>query len=376
MKRKPNHRYDETGKAFLGVLIYLFVFVYGMRDIYRRSTIETISYIICMGSGWCLIPCANFLQYRSYYKWIDCLDEWNPLYVRGYFRKQAGKSCVWADLKGLFCCQKAILICWILFLLYEIVFRNYLTSFYSEYIFYGFEIVLGPFFLIWLGCRGYYIWRYCADFRYTQNSKGIWQPFSNMARIPGCGCYRPFDCWYHVSEEKIQNRIKASSDKEGYQLLYSFETKDNKESGDIYLRLQNKELQFVFYVRMKEYSLENIKKLNNIFSEFWMENIEEKYNTESASINILFQIDEPDRELNRRLFGVFSVAQKKGRNRLVSVLTYSGKPVLRILDSYGIWRGKKKYCEMRKDFLKLMGLREQDNHRSYWGDEEDYKILP
>ena len=107
-----------------------------------------------------------------------------------------------------------------------------------------------------------------------------------------------------------------------------------------------------------------------------MENIEEKYNTESASINILFQIDEPDRELNRRLFGVFSVAQKKGRNRLVSVLTYSGKPVLRILDSYGIWRGKKKYCEMRKDFLKLMGLREQDNHRSYWGDEEDYKILP
>lgn len=146
MKRKPDHRYDETGKAFLGVLIYLFVFVYGMRDIYRRSIIETISYIICMGSGWCLIPCANFLQYRSYYKWIDCLDEWNPLYVRGYFRKQAGKSCVWADLKGLFCCQKAILICWILFLLYEIVFRNYLTSFYSEYIFYGFEIVLGPFF--------------------------------------------------------------------------------------------------------------------------------------------------------------------------------------------------------------------------------------
>lgn len=140
--------------------------------------------------------------------------------------------------------------------------------------------------------------------------------------------------------------------------------------------MQNKELQFVFYVRMKEYSLENIKKLNNIFSEFWMENIEEKYNTESASINILFQIDEPDRELNRRLFGVFSVAQKKGRNRLVSVLTYSGKPVLRILDSYGIWRSKKKYREMRKDFLKLMGLREQDNHRSYWGDEEDYKILP
>ena len=104
--------------------------------------------------------------------------------------------------------------------------------------------------------------------------------------------------------------------------------------------------------------------------DIWMENIEEKYNTESASINILFQIDEPDRELNRRLFGVFSVAQKKGRNRLVSVLTYSGKPVLRILDSYGIWRGKKKYREMRKDFLKLMGLREQDNHRSYWGDEE------
>lgn len=147
MKRKPDHRYDETGKVFFGVLIYLFVFVYGMRDIYRRSTIETISYIICMGSGWCLIPCANFLQYRSYYKWIDCLDEWNPLYVRGYFRKQAGKSCVWADLKGLFCCQKAILICWFLFLLYEIVFRNYLTSFYSEYIFYGFEIVLGLFFL-------------------------------------------------------------------------------------------------------------------------------------------------------------------------------------------------------------------------------------
>lgn len=88
MKRKPDHRYDETGKVFFGVLIYLFVFVYGMRDIYRRSTIETISYIICMGSGWCLIPCANFLQYRSYYKWIDCLDEWNPLYVRGYFRKQ------------------------------------------------------------------------------------------------------------------------------------------------------------------------------------------------------------------------------------------------------------------------------------------------
>ena len=50
MKRKPDHRYDETGKVFFGVLIYLFVFVYGMRDIYRRSTIETISYIICMGS--------------------------------------------------------------------------------------------------------------------------------------------------------------------------------------------------------------------------------------------------------------------------------------------------------------------------------------
>ena len=73
---------------------------------------------------------------------------------------------------------------------------------------------------------------------------------------------------------------------------------------------------------------------------------------------------------------MFSVAQKKRRNRLVSVLTYSGKPVLRILDSYGIWRGKKKYRKMRKDFLRLMGLREQDNHRSYWGNEEDYKILP
>lgn len=132
---------------------------------------------------------------------------------------------------------------------------------------------------------------------------------------------------------------------------------------------------------MKEYSAANMEKQNRIFSEFWKQQIEKRYPTGSVSMSFLLCIDMMNEELHQRLLDIQSVAQKKGRNRLAAVLTFDGvfwdgkvepgTTSLTVLDSNEIFREKKKYREMRADFLKLMGLREQDNHRSYWGDEDD-----
>lgn len=129
---------------------------------------------------------------------------------------------------------------------------------------------------------------------------------------------------------------------------------------------------------MKEYSAANMEKQNRIFSEFWKQQIEKRYPTDSVSMSFLLCIDMMNEELHQRLLDIQSVAQKKGRNRLAAVLTFDGvfwdgkvepgTPSLTVLDSNEISREKKKYREMRADFLKLMGLREGYNNRSYRGE--------
>ncbi|MED9882994.1 MAG: hypothetical protein UFD80_10045 [Blautia sp.] len=84
----------------------------------------------------------------------------------------------------------------------------------------------------------YYERQYSKDFRYIENSQGIWRPFAYVAQPHGFGYYRPFNCQYYVPKEEIRGNLRKACSENGYR--YAEKVEEGEEYTDIYLRKKKK----------------------------------------------------------------------------------------------------------------------------------------
>ncbi len=320
------------------------------------------------------LPGISFLENRTYYTYADSVSENNPLYVRKYFRQSAGKSMFWANLKGLYWCQVCLSVITLGSWGYVLSAERIPIMFVSNMILNILGCIYWIIFLVWFIFRTYYCWRYNEDFRFIQNTERIWQPFSNLAKTHNLGAYSPFENHYYVHYIKLRENLRMSCSASGYQYVDSYEMHNAGDRTDIYIKRMENEIRIFLLIHLQEYTEDAMKQLNDIFADFWKTYVGKNNRVENAAVLFLLCVEECNKELKERLLSVCSVDQKKGRNRVAAVLTYYGKPSLEILESYGIFREKKKYRELRGELLRLLGMSEKNNHKSY-GDRAEYGLL-
>ena len=321
-----------------------------------------------------LLPGLSKVSDRNHYVWAAKASYYNPLYVKGCFRKFSQKSYFWSELKGLYYCQLIMAAIMIVIWGYIICFKEIPPVFYSNTGIITIGIMSWILFVVWLGFHVYYRWCYNEAFRYTQNEEEIWQPYSYIAKYHGWSKYQPFRNKYYIRYKRMRENLKMSCPVNEYQYVGSYEMGNHEDESDIYIKHMRNEIRIFQLIHVQKYMEDTTKQLNEIFSDFWKTYIGNNSRVENASILFVLCVEEYSKELKKRLLSVCSVDQKKGRNRVAAVMTYYGKPSLTILDSYGMVRGKKKYRELRAEMLTLLGMSEKNNHRSY-GDKEEYGEL-
>lgn len=215
-----------------------------------------VYYLGCIISSWCTLSwnhtnniIGSDIERSSY----------NPLYVRGYIRKNAEKSNFCSFFIGTFCCQIVTIIfwtcIWISIILCQFTDVDYTkkvtffsvpivhfpdimlripTFFYLKIIFHSIGILSWVFIFIRLMLNCYYERQYSKDFRYIENSQGIWRPFAYVAQPHGFGYYRPFNCQYYVPKEEIRGNLRKACSENGYR--YAEKVEEGEEYTDIYLR--------------------------------------------------------------------------------------------------------------------------------------------
>ena len=356
----------------LGVEIVIFFANLDMGKILFEH--EPVCFIGFVLANFIFFSGMSFLEDRTYYIYADSVSEYNPLYVRKYFRKNPGKPIWGANLKGLFYCQVCLgaVTLWSWGSMLSLKWTRFLFS--SKIALRVMGCVYWIIFLTWITFRTFYCWRYNEDFRYLQNSEGIWQPYSNITKTHNIGFYKPFHNHYYVRYKRMQENLRMSCPVNGYQYVDSYEMGNREGESDLYVKYMRDEIRIFQFIHVREYTEDTMKQLNEIFSDFWKAYIGSNKKAEKASLLFLLCVEKYSKELTERLLSVCSVDQKKGRNRVAAVITYYGKPSLTILDSYGMVRGKKKYRELRAEMLTLLGMSEKNNHRSY-GDKEEYGEL-
>ena len=327
-----------------------------------------------LATDFILLPGLSKVSDRNHYVWATKASYYNPLYVKGYFRKFSQKSYFWSELKGLYYCQLIMAAIMIVIWGYIICFKEIPPVFYSNTGIITIGIMSWILFVVWLGFHVYYRWCYNEAFRYTQNEEEIWQPYSYIAKYHGWSKYQPFRNKYYIRYKRMRENLKMSCPVNEYQYVGSYEMGNHEDESDIYIKHMRNEIRIFQLIHVQEYTEDTMKQLNDIFSDFWKTYIGNNSRAGNASILFLLCVEEYSKELKKRLLSVCSVDQKKGRNRVAAVITYYGKPSLTILDSYGMVRGKKKYRELRAEMLALLGMSEKNNHKSY-GDKEEYGKL-
>lgn len=74
-----------------------------------------VSLIGALFSFFCLCPIGRHkihIGREMKYRWADCISEVNPLYVAGFFRKNASDKNILSNLKGKFYCETALCGIW------------------------------------------------------------------------------------------------------------------------------------------------------------------------------------------------------------------------------------------------------------------------
>ncbi|MDC7290458.1 hypothetical protein NXH76_21960 [Blautia schinkii] len=128
------------------------------------------------------IPGINHLGTEGGYMWIDERNTLNPLYVKGFFRRNVSEvsgHSLWAGLKSDFWCQIVCIIQILCLTLYSLCVTAFGVDFnlYAENISSFFFLGIAAFKFV---THSYYMWVYTQAFRYTENEEGIWQPFSKL----------------------------------------------------------------------------------------------------------------------------------------------------------------------------------------------------
>lgn len=307
---------------------------------------------------------------RGFVNWNDEMNDMNPLYVRGYFRENMPENSLMPKLKGMYSLKIIAIILWIITLIYEgyaAITKDYSIVF-ERLLMIGFVISAMGF----RGFSNYYAWRYRMDFRYVENKNGIWKPFTNILSTLDIWDYKSFKCNYWLQYNQIRAKVNKTCRKKKYAYVNSYRLKDNDEC-DIYMRNADAELTIFQLIHIHRYSEEKMQELNEVFEKMWKEHVVQRRREESAAIIFLLCIDEKTWLLNHRLLKMnsdgermlYAVSQKTGRYRLPSILVFSEKHSLYIPANKSFYHGKKKYQEMRQEFLDILGISERYFGRSY-----------
>lgn len=322
-----------------------------------------------------LISEGDIIFTDNVHPWANFRNNSNPLYAGGYFRKNLNKLRWMAGLKGYFFCQMGI----ILFVAILIGYRIYGFLIWGSCRYHNAIVDNALLFSFYFFCiirilhYFYYQRVYIRAFRYTENKRGIWKPFSNICDTVGWwkNGTSSFECNYYMPYERIKQNLDKTCKKSGYSFINAYGLEENEECR-IYHKIQNGRLEIFQLIYMEQYKEEKTEKLNIVFEDYWLKHIEGKYKIENASIIFLLYVKQYNAALRRRFLQFCAVDQKKGRNRLPAVLVFSDYSEITIPPNCGKMHGKKEYKEMRAELLKLLDISEKYNHRHY-GSREEYE---
>lgn len=320
----------ESAERYLGygmlTLVYLLVFWVMPNKIYRMQ-------------GW----------KRNYVSWGSEENNKNPLYAKGCFRKKTGETLL-PKLKGLFFIKTLTLFLGIIPFTYEITMcsRGIYYDWFEKILRNGALILIVGYFV----CILYYEHQYKKDFKYTENSRGIWQPFSYIKPFICPGHHERFRHMYHMGYADIQASTCQNCINKNYRFVKRYFISGGGEC-EIYMRPSQDELRIFKLIHIQKYSDEKMQELNEIFEDFWLEYVNEKCRTDSVSLIFLLCVDEYDAEIRNRLLSESKVLLKKERYRLPAVIVFSEETGLVIFEQEGAFY-KEKYMEMRAELLQLL----------------------
>lgn len=320
----------EYAEKYLGygmlTLVYLLVFWVMPNKIYRVQ-------------GW----------KRKYGSWRCEENNKNPLYAKGCFRKKTGKTFL-PKLKGLFLIKTLTIFLGIIPFTYEITMcsRGIYYDWFERILLTGAQILIVGYFV----CMLYYEHQYKKGFKYTENSRGIWQPFSYINPFVSKGRHERFRHMYDMGYTDIEACTGQNCINKNYQFVKKYFIPEGGECV-IYMRPSQEELRIFKLIHIEKYSDEKMQELNEIFEDFWLEYVDKKCRTESVSLIFLLCVDEYDAEIRDRLLSESKILLKKGRYRLPAVVVFSEKTGLVIFEQEGVFY-KEKYKEMREELLQLL----------------------
>ena len=219
-----------------------------------------VSLIGALFSFFCLCPIGRHkihIGREMKYRWADCISEVNPLYVAGFFRKNASDKNMLSNLKGKFYCETALCGIWAIAFICKIctMYMNANIWKICDYIFGGCFVVVE---VVWCYYDLYYKWYYNEAFRYTEGPDHIWKPFSNIAEYSRNPQFAsPYYYYYRVPFEEIKNKIEQECTSQQYIFAGAYSKKEVHSI--IYWKKTEKSVEILQLGQMQKYSEENMQ---------------------------------------------------------------------------------------------------------------------
>lgn len=349
---------------FIGIIMYV-VWLYVNKTIliwlfgYNEHLIIVTAFSIL-----CLLPGSGNIKERGYrYEWADLFDDRNPLFAKGYFRKNVSGKTICSKLKGNYYCECILLGLYAISALYRL---------YCIHIIYpqgkvsvlAIDWILGILFITaeftWFFFNFYYKRYYRMAFRYIEGRTGIWEPFSNIVTHSHWHMDRDIMKHYYVSYEKMQFNLEKNCAVKNYHFCDSIFMQEEDIHTSFWVKQTEEEIKIFQIAHIDQYSEENMQLLNTAFARFWKKHINNKYPEKEISVIYLVCIDEYNTLFRKRIMNIYSVDQGKRRYRLPAFLVYSEKSLLYIPDNYSRFRGKEKYDENLRELYQLLEIK---NHK-------------
>lgn len=219
-----------------------------------------VSLIGALFSFFCLCPIGRHkihIGREMKYRWADCISEVNPLYVAGFFRKNASDKNILSNLKGKFYCETALYGIWAIAFICKIYMNANIWKI-CDYIFGGCFVVVE---VVWCYYALYYKWYYNEAFRYTEGPDHIWKPFSNIAEYSRNPQFASSYYYYRVPFEEIKNKIEQECTSQQYIFAGAYSKKEVHSI--IYWKKTEKSVEILQLGQMQKYSEENMQILND-----------------------------------------------------------------------------------------------------------------
>lgn len=308
-------------------------------------------YVVAFIFYFCWTPLKSYSNPENTYDY----DNMNPLYVKGFLRKNPPKLSILNKLEGIYFCQNisaVLMACLFIYLGY--CYLNGIQRFFLIEII--FELCFAGLFIIRSFFQIYYSQSYNNAYRYSQNKNGIWTPFSFVFKEHSGNYFKSFSCNYHVSFDKIMETLGESCRTNGYHFCERYKT-DDKTELSFFTRHSSNRLDILSIVHVDILEIEHWDKFNEVFEVYWKNFVEGKYEFEESRFTFLLCIDNRCKQL-RKINNLHSIDQKKGRYRLPAVLSYYHNDTLSICPICSRLRGQKQYNEMRKELLSMLKVSE------------------